>query len=231
MRACQFCGAPVESAEPVAAETPEAAPGAAPDATPPVAESPEASPATAAQPDSAPPLAQPPSTKSTPAALQPKKPHRSYTVPIAVCAVAIIFIFFLAGRVLTTFSSMNQSGPASIGKPAPQADAASPSSAAATDLGVDVYPGAHPLSDPDRHDAGDSTVVSQSFLTSDKMDYVINFYKARMVGYTSIYASGNGVVVSINPDAQDSVLVAIAPASAAGQTRISITHTTTKSAH
>jgi len=55
---------------------------------------------------------------------------------------------------------------------------------------------------------------------------------ARLVeqaGFPAIYASGDGVVVSISPRAQESILVTISPAQSGGTTRITISHTTTKS--
>jgi hypothetical protein len=248
MRACQFCGAPVSIANPEAdlpaAETPSAevphtdapqpdAPGI-PWQTVPASPAPETPAIPLPEPSSAPPS---PAAKPLPfrdAAAQTglKKRLASVVAPIVVGLLTVAFMYFMIGRLFTTLNGPGSATPSLGNSSAPPASAPSSSGGAVTvNLGVDLYPGAQPLAAPDHVDSSDRTVVSQSFESSDKMDQVINFYKARMVGYTSIYASGNGVVVSINPAPQDFVLVAIEPAPTAGRTRITITHTVTRAAN
>jgi hypothetical protein len=226
MRACQFCGASVEAVEPLAVETP---PLPAPDAPaghtvriPAAPDSSSESSTAAALPAVA------PDDRVTSAA--PKKRTLS-AVPVLVGLMAVGFLLFVGRRLLVALPGFDQPGASSLGDTAqPSKDAPSSSGpVTAPDLGIDIYPGANPLSDADRRDSTDSTVVSQSFVTSARMDLVIDFYKARMVGQTTIYASGNGVVISIAPGAQESIQIAIAPAASGGQTRIAITHTTVKS--
>jgi hypothetical protein len=161
----------------------------------------------------------------------PKPRFRILSPPAMIGILALAFILFILVRVFYAFLGFNFSNsPGS--KTAPQASSDSSSGAAsAGDLGVDIYPGAQAVSAPGRSESSGGSVVSQSFTSPDKMDLVINFYKARMVGYTSIYASGNGVVVSINPGPQDFVQVAIAPDPGGGKTRISITRTTARSSN
>ena len=231
MRSCQFCGGPVEFTEPVAEESAPLAPpvsnvaaqtpfeSAAPEpiasASLPAAPSPPASNGGDAQPGSV-------KERKAPAS---KTRGLSCAVPAAIGLFAVLLLIFMGYRLLSSFTG---SGFSPIGNGAhPSSASQSSGSAAAADLGVDLYPGARPLSDPDRRDSSGSTVVSQSFVTDARMDLVIDFYKARMVGQTSIYASGNGVVVSISPSPQETVQVAIAPAPSAPGTRIAITHTTT----
>jgi len=220
MRTCQFCGAPVEFVEPAAAESePMESSG-----DPPAPEQLPSDPKPDAGSSSAQQEAHPQN--------EPKRRILTCAAQAALALIAGVFILFLGYRFLVTLSNMNHAGPPSAaGAPQGANAGSSPDALSASELGVDVYPGARPLSEPDRTGTQDQTIVSQSFVSSDKMDLVINFYKARMTGYTSIYASGDGVVVSISPSGQESILVAISPAPAPAKTRISITHTTTKSAN
>jgi hypothetical protein len=155
--------------------------------------------------------------------VKPVSSKRLLTLAVYAVIVLVVVVLFFS-IVARMFSVFQGSSPSSSGSSAETSSGATPG---AGELGVDVYPGARPLSDPDRRDSTDSTVVTQSFVSNEKMDLVINYYKARMVGQTAIYASGSAVVVSISPSPQESILVAIAPAPN-GETRIAITHTTAK---
>jgi hypothetical protein len=226
MRTCQFCGKPQEFVEdggeqsaPAELPLPQAAP------EPPASEPPLTPPSA---PSVAPTLA--PGDGVSGAA--PKK--RAFSPVVAVLAVlmAMGFLLLVGWRVLLTLPGLNQSGPPSLGDTAPPASSATSSNpATAAGLGVDVYPGASPLTDVERSDATDNTVVFQSFVSSAKMDLVIDFYKTRMVGQATIYASGNGVEITFSPTTQESIQIAIAPGGSVGQTRIAISHTTVKNAN
>jgi hypothetical protein len=213
-RNCQFCGAPVEYVEPPAAESRQSA-----------------SPSAKAAPQKPPsPSPAPVAAARTPA--KPgkggKKPVIYYVIPGVVCLLGIVLVFYIAIRLQTVFSgpgSGNQSPAGSAEQP--QAGTAS-TAATAAGLGIDIYPGARQVSDQGRDDSSDSLVLTATFVSSDEMDKVINFYKARMVGYASIYADGAGVVVSITRSAKDSIRVGIWPAKSGGKTQFSITHTTGK---
>lgn len=255
MKTCQFCGAVLESAQPPDEENPQAklsfeepGPGL------PVQEVATAPPDEKTPPDQS-ALAFPPvdasagdgnnlapigdslpaqendrleikPEKAKPKTSEPKNRASSCLLPALIGLVVIWLLLFFGYRLVSNFSGAGNSPAGTAARLSGSAN--SSGAAAAADLGVDVYPGARPISGADRRDSTDSTVVSQSFVSNDKMDLVINFYKARMVGQTSIYASGNGVVVSIAPSPQDSILVAIAPQPGGG-TRIAITRTTAKS--
>jgi len=240
MRSCQFCGAQVELEEPAPeqsapAETPfqEAAPESLIEKAAPEPAAREGAPSALPAPLTASPSAQEDArTEQRPVKPAPVKPQAdkrmlSCVVPAAVGLVAVGLLLFMGYRVLSFVGS----GSSPSGSAAHTFGAGAPAGGTtATDLGVDIYPGARPLSDEERRDSTDGAVVSQSFVTPARMDLVIDFYKARMVGQTSIYASGNGVVVSINPSAQESILVAIAPAPS-GETRIAITRSTATGSH
>jgi hypothetical protein len=235
MRTCQFCGKPVEFVEDGAEQSAPAElplPQAAPE--PPASEPPLAPPPV---PSVAPPLAPDDAPEDGISGDAPKKKRpRSPAVPILIGLVVMGFLLLVGWRVLVALPGLNQPGPLALGPPAPPANsvansAVSSNAVNAGDLGVDIYPGAHALTDAERRDTTDSTVVSQAFVSSDKMDLVIDFYKTRMVGQATIYASGNGVAISFDPSPQETIQIAIAPGGTVGLTRIAIAHTTVKSAN
>jgi hypothetical protein len=187
--------------------------------------------------------ASPPPTAAAPpatAAVQPAKAdEKSNTQPktrglslairagVALFGVVLIFLVVLYLRSVVSIFG-NNNGP-SIAPTAQSSASATPAaSPVIAGLGVDIYPGATPLSSEDHSTLMDKSIVSQTFVSSDTMAPVIDFYKKRMVGRTSIFASGDSVVVSIGPTAQDSILVTISPAQTGGKTRIYISHSSQK---
>jgi hypothetical protein len=220
MRTCQFCGMPVAYIEPSAAESELVKPPdeeAAPDQR-----------ASAPLSNAASPRAQ----KDTSAKIGVKKKRKLFAVTPFVGIFIFVDVVVFMGVGLHFFPKIFGHGNQSsiIGRLQSPSAAASSGDVSAAELGVDIYPGARELSAADRSDLADRSVVSATFVSYDSMDKVIAFYKARMVGQTSIYASGDGVAVSISPSAQVSVLVGISPAQSGGKTKISITCTTTKGA-
>jgi len=210
LRACQFCGSAVDYVEPPAEEKPRDDVAAA-----------LAAPGEPAQPAFAAP--------ADPADAKAKKPGMGTVQKIALFYLApmalVAIIGFVALRSL--IGTANFGGAiqfSNADKPADEAGATSAPAAAATDLGMDIYPGARPLSSPDRNASTDGSSVSETFVSSDEMDRVINFYKTKMVGTATIYASGNGVVVAISPSDRESFTVSIAPAQSGGKTEFTITH-------
>ena len=220
MRTCQFCGASVDSVEPVAAESLQAE-------SPASESSADKLPTDKLGPD-ANALATPtiPAEQATsvsrPALSGLKKIVLYYMLP----PIGAILVLIVVLRVVS-MSSFKGSGTSADTSPgASSADLSD--SATAEGLGVDVYPGARAAADADRSTSADSTVVSQTFTTSDPIKGVIEYYKTKMVGYASIYADGASVVCSFSPSAKESVRVAISPDASGGTTRIYISHTTNK---
>jgi hypothetical protein len=222
LRICQFCGTPVEGTEPSAAEIQPAESPVREPAPEPLETAPSASATSAA---AALPLAE----ASGSSTVSPKKRTLLYASMAASTLIVLVLVVSIA-RANFDFSFFGGGSHSfSADSPLP-ANAAPPASASSSsDLGIDIYPGARALSDVDRTTFSDSLRVSESFVSQATTTEVINFYKARMAGFASIYASGDGVVVSISRSAQDSVLVSISPAQSGGKTRFSISHTTTKS--
>jgi len=220
MRTCQFCGTPVEyvaqdSAENLQPETAheevaqlQTAPAALPNAT------------------------APPAQNAGPAKTAVNKRRifgGSPLIPLAAGGL-LLFMLFIAARYLLIpklFAGGDQSFTVNI---SPRSGASSAfGSVNTSELGVDIYPGARAASEIEHRDTADGTVRSATFISDDSMDKVVEFYRTRMTGQAAIYASGSGVVVSISPSPQQSIIVSIAPAHGEGKTAISITNTTGKS--
>jgi hypothetical protein len=212
MRSCQFCGAPVEYIEP-AAESPQTELSSA-----------EEAPNSAGNAGSRGASR----TAGREKASDKKRSALFNMAKIVAGPVAVIFVLFIASRMFFLFPMFGHSSGISLVGPSEQSSSAS-SSLNSGELGVEIYPGARALSDADHSDSSASTIVSQTFLTDAPMDQVTNFYKAKMIGQTSIFANGDGMVVSISPNPQETILVTISPAQSGGRTRIAISHTTNKS--
>jgi len=215
MLKCQFCGTAVEYIEPTVAECePEPLPlqDAAPDR-----------PLTGISPTTIKPSAR----EKDRSQAKRKKGPANFVIQIAIGLVILAFFYFMVSHLLMFFPGLSRTGGASESAPVQESSASPPPDSAATDLGIDIYPGVRTLSAPDRAISPDRSSVSAVFVSDDSMDKVIAFYKARMTGQTTIYASGDGVVVSISPNPQESTVVTIGPATSGGKTKISIAHTTT----
>ena len=216
MRTCQFCGAAAEYTEPAADEAHQA--------VSPVAQAVPAGPVPAQ-----------PAVNEVPPAKAGRPSNSGLKKLLLYYAVATIggVIVLIVGLRIVAFISGSQSGVDSPNTDTSRSQSITAASGAvsASELGVDVYPGAQAASDGDRSTSADSIAVSQSFVSSDEMDRVVDFYKKRMVGFASIYASGQGIVVSIRPSQKESVQVTLSPARSGGKTSIFISHTTARSAN
>ena len=96
----------------------------------------------------------------------------------------------------------------------------------ASDLGVDVYPGAQGVHGGVRMNTPNGSMISAAFATSDSKDQVVAYYKQKLGSDVSVYDSGNGAVVTVNKGQEESIIVTVSPNSSqdGGKTRISIVH-------
>jgi len=97
----------------------------------------------------------------------------------------------------------------------------------AAELGTDPYPGAQSTPGGMKMDTPGGSMVMGSFLTTDSKQQVIDFYKARFGGETSVMDTPDGAIVTFNKSKQESIMVTITTNTARdqGKTRISIMHT------
>jgi hypothetical protein len=227
MATCQFCGAQVDQLMPAAAESQRAGSaveGPAPDRSALAAplsqpvEPPSASPST---------LPADVAGRSKPSRIASSGVLRKLILFYLAAPVGVLAVVFISVRFVSLFQSSKPEGDSSGISTSQQSETGSPPRAANSGgLGIEVYPGAQTVSGEDQAATSDGSVVSATYVSSDTMNKVIDFYKVRMVGYASIYADGPGVVVSITRSPTDSIRVAISPAQSGGTTRIFISHTT-----
>ena len=97
----------------------------------------------------------------------------------------------------------------------------------ASDLGVDLYPGAQSTRGGMRMQMPTGSMVTAVFLTSDSKQQVTDFYKGKLGSAATVMESSEGAVISINKGQQESIVVTITahPSRDEGKTRVTIMHT------
>lgn len=97
----------------------------------------------------------------------------------------------------------------------------------ASDLGVEIYPGAQNGHGSLKMDLPTGSMITGVFVTSDSKDKVVAFYKDKLGSQASTFDSGSSAVMSVNKGEHESVMVTVSANSGQddGKTRISIVHT------
>jgi hypothetical protein len=95
----------------------------------------------------------------------------------------------------------------------------------ASDLGVDLYPGATQQQGAVRVSTPNGTAITAVYETSDSMDKVVDFYKSKLGSGASVYQSDKSAVLSLaNEDKKDNVMITISNDDSDGKTKIGIMH-------
>jgi hypothetical protein len=102
----------------------------------------------------------------------------------------------------------------------------------ASDLGIDIYPGARPGKGSMRMSLPTGSVITAIYETSDPKEQVVNYYKGKLGSESSVFDSGDGAVLSVQRGKQESIMVTISanPQRDEGKTKIAIMHTKTNKA-
>ena len=185
----------------------------------------------------------PPASYPPPPAYQSAPSQKSSgggAVKVILIVVAVIFflgILGIAGVAFTAWrvaravhldsSVSGDGGKVSINTDKGSFTANTDSSYSAEELGTAIYPGAKPVKGGIKMDTPEGSMVSGTFTTSDSKDAVLAFYKAKMVGATSVYDTGEGAVIQIAKGNAESIMVTISAKAADedGKTQITIVHT------
>jgi hypothetical protein len=204
---CTKCGAPVAAA---------ASSGAAPSAyVPPASNAPVA--ATYAQPV---------------AVAGPSKGGSS-----AVKVILIIVAVFV-GLGLLSFAGImfglwrvsravhvSTTGGVSVTTPGGTLSTGSAGTVSASDLGVDLYPGATQQQGAVRVNTPNGSAITATYVTNDALDKVVEFYKGKLGAGASVFQSDKSAVLSeTSDDKKNSVMVTISTEGTNGQTKIGILH-------
>ena len=98
----------------------------------------------------------------------------------------------------------------------------------ASDLGVDVYPGAQTGKGSIRMDMPNGSMTTGVFVTSDSKAKVVDFYKLKLGSEASVMDMQDTAIVSMTKNENESVMVTITAKSSDndGKTQVAIVHTT-----
>jgi hypothetical protein len=97
----------------------------------------------------------------------------------------------------------------------------------ASDLGIDIYPGAQNGHGSLKMDLPTGSMITGVFVTSDPKDKVVAFYKDKLGSQATTFDADSSAVMSVNKGEHESVMVTVNANSGQddGKTRISIVHT------
>jgi hypothetical protein len=95
----------------------------------------------------------------------------------------------------------------------------------ASDLGVDLYPGANQQKGAVRISTPKGSTVTAVFETGDSLDKVLSWYKDRLGSGASVYQSDKSAVLTMADDTRKtSVMVTVGTSDSDGKTSIVIVH-------
>ncbi len=142
---------------------------------------------------------------------------------LSVCAV--IFGIWRVSRGVHV-SALGDGGSVSVSTPSGTMTAGSDAKVSASDLGVDIYPGATQQKGAVRVSTPGGTAVTAAFTTSDSLEKVVDFYKGKLGAGGSVFQSDKSAVLTeTNTNKKNSVMVTI-EAESGGTTKFSILHST-----
>lgn len=128
----------------------------------------------------------------------------------------------------TLSTSGDENGTVKISTPQGTLTAGGAAKVSASDLGIDIYPGATRHEGGMQISTGKGSTVSAVFSTDDPMDKVVSFYKDKMGQGISAFENEQGAILTMNSDDnKSSVVVTISADTDAtdGHTKIAIMHT------
>ena len=100
----------------------------------------------------------------------------------------------------------------------------------ASDLGVDIYPGAQATKDGMRMSTPNGSVITGIFLTADSKEKVVDFYKSKLGSSASVLDTDTDAILSNKLSDKESIMVSISakPSENDGKTKFAIVHTKNK---
>jgi hypothetical protein len=100
----------------------------------------------------------------------------------------------------------------------------------ASELGVDIYPGASSSRGGMKMDLPTGSMTTGIFVTSDAREKVVAFYKAKLGADASVMESDDGAVLTQKKSDKEQVMVTVTSRANEndGKTRIAIVHTVSK---
>ena len=140
---------------------------------------------------------------------------------LSVCAV--MFGIWRVSKAVHVSSN----GGVTVSTPTGTMTAGNAGTVSASDLGVDIYPGATQQQGAVRVSTPNGSAITAAYVTSDSLDKVVDFYKGKLGPSASVFQSDKSAVLSeTSDDKKSSVMVTIATEASNGQTKIAILHST-----
>jgi len=135
---------------------------------------------------------------------------------------------FFVWRVAHSIHVSGSGNAASISTPLGSISANDAQTFTASDLGIDIYPGAQPGKGSMRMSMPNGSMVSAVYVTPDSKDQVLAFYKSKFPGNASTYDNEKSSVITYGKTQQESVVVTVTSnvSEYGGKTQIVIVHTT-----
>jgi len=173
------------------------------------------------------------------AAAQPVAPRAGSGTSAVKIILIIVAIFiglgilgagafgFMVWRVARSVHVSGPNGEVSVNTPGGSFTANSNEHFSASDLGVDIYPGAESAKGGMRITLPTGSSVTAVFVTSDSKDQVVSYYKEKLGSQTSVFDSSNSAMLTAEKSKQETVMVTVTPNSSEhdGKTQITIIHT------
>jgi len=158
----------------------------------------------------------------------------SSTLKIVLIVVAVIVglgILGIGALSLVVYgiakhTHVDSSGRVTMSTPAGTITTTPTENLSASDLGVEIYPGAQSTSGSMKMEMPTGSSVTGAFLTSDSTDQVVAFYKDKLgagASVTSIFGT-TMIQLKVGPGEAIQVTIAANPSAGNGKTRITIMH-------
>jgi hypothetical protein len=146
---------------------------------------------------------------------------------LSVCAV--MFGIWRVSRAVHVSGLGNGGGSVSVTTPSGTLTAGSDAKVSASDLGVDLYPGATQQQGAVRVSTPGGNAVTAAYTTSDSLDKVVAFYKDKLGAGASVYQSDKSAVLSETDTNKKTSIMVTVETESNGTTKFSILHSTTSS--
>jgi hypothetical protein len=123
---------------------------------------------------------------------------------------------------------VDKNGVATIDTPNGTITSGSDASVSASDLGIDIYPGAVRGQGSMNFKTSQGSMTTAVYTTTDSVSQVVDFYKSKLGENASVMETGGGTILtSGNNNPNDSVVITVS--SESGKTKVAIVHSTKKS--
>jgi hypothetical protein len=146
----------------------------------------------------------------------------------ALCILVVGIIGYIGWRAVHSFKVTTKGDQVSVSVPGAGSFSANTSeNFNASDLGVDIYPGATSAKAGARMSTSSGSWVSAVYVTPDSQDKVVAFYKGKMGADASALETSDGAVLTGKKSETEAVVVTITSNSSqySGKTEIAIMHT------